>query len=202
MQRIPEIHLWCNTCWLYRGQHGSRSRSLHACSRGRMPGFDRETSGTVSRCAIHSATISHFVTVKTVKMFVLVFSISVNEPHTKGLKANSLSLFSLWTDLYLTICPLTVCLCTLWSYNPQSTSVLIPRICLYPSVVFLFPGTVCISWSGVPLFKAKCLDLLVLLVYSLVVLLLYSLVTLLYPLVPLLYPLVPLLYPLVPLLYP
>ena len=19
----PQIHLWCNTCWLYRGQHGS-----------------------------------------------------------------------------------------------------------------------------------------------------------------------------------
>ena len=26
----PQIHLWCDTCWLYRGQHGSRSRSLHA----------------------------------------------------------------------------------------------------------------------------------------------------------------------------
>ena len=23
---IPESHLWCDTCWLYRGQHGSRSR--------------------------------------------------------------------------------------------------------------------------------------------------------------------------------
>ena len=31
---IPEIHLWCNTCLLYRGQHGGRSHSLHACSRG------------------------------------------------------------------------------------------------------------------------------------------------------------------------
>ena len=30
MQWIPEIHLWCNTCWLYKCQHGSRSHSLHA----------------------------------------------------------------------------------------------------------------------------------------------------------------------------
>ena len=21
----PQIHLWCNTCWLHRGQHGSRA---------------------------------------------------------------------------------------------------------------------------------------------------------------------------------
>ena len=29
-QRIPEIHLWCDTCWPLGGQHGSRSSSLHA----------------------------------------------------------------------------------------------------------------------------------------------------------------------------
>ena len=27
MQWIPEIHLWCDTCWLYRGQHGSQAFS-------------------------------------------------------------------------------------------------------------------------------------------------------------------------------
>ena len=56
MQWIPEIHLWCDMCWPLGSQHGSRSHSLHACSRGRMPGFDRETSRTVSRHAVHSAT--------------------------------------------------------------------------------------------------------------------------------------------------
>ena len=25
----PHIHLWCNTCWLYRGQHGSWAFSIH-----------------------------------------------------------------------------------------------------------------------------------------------------------------------------
>ena len=29
MQWIPEIHLWCNTCWLYGGQHGSWAFSIH-----------------------------------------------------------------------------------------------------------------------------------------------------------------------------
>ena len=24
----PQIHLWCNTCWLYGGQHGSRAFSI------------------------------------------------------------------------------------------------------------------------------------------------------------------------------
>ena len=48
VQWIPEIHLWCDTCWPLGSQHGSQSRSLHACSRGRMPGFNRETSRTVS----------------------------------------------------------------------------------------------------------------------------------------------------------
>ena len=53
---IPEIHLWCNNCWLYRGQHGSWPRSLHACSRGRLLGFNQETSRIVSEHAVHSAT--------------------------------------------------------------------------------------------------------------------------------------------------
>ena len=61
VQWIPEIHLWCNTCWPLGGQHGSQSRSLHACSRGRMLGFDRKTSHTVSRCPIHSATATAFI---------------------------------------------------------------------------------------------------------------------------------------------
>ena len=30
MPWIPEIHLWCDTCWLCRGQHGGQSHSLHA----------------------------------------------------------------------------------------------------------------------------------------------------------------------------
>ena len=30
--------------------------TCHVCNRGRLPGFDRETSRTVSRCALHSAT--------------------------------------------------------------------------------------------------------------------------------------------------
>ena len=25
----PQIHLWCNTCWLYRSQHGSRTVLIH-----------------------------------------------------------------------------------------------------------------------------------------------------------------------------
>ena len=25
----PQIHLWCDTCWLYRGQHGSRAFCRH-----------------------------------------------------------------------------------------------------------------------------------------------------------------------------
>ena len=25
----PQIHLWCDTCWLCRGQHGSRAFSIH-----------------------------------------------------------------------------------------------------------------------------------------------------------------------------
>ena len=29
MQWIPDIHLWCDTCWLYRGQHGSWAFSIH-----------------------------------------------------------------------------------------------------------------------------------------------------------------------------
>ena len=28
MQWIPDIHLWCDTCWPLGGQHGSQSRSL------------------------------------------------------------------------------------------------------------------------------------------------------------------------------
>ena len=30
MQWIPQIHLWCDTCWPLDGQHGSWLRSLHA----------------------------------------------------------------------------------------------------------------------------------------------------------------------------
>ena len=25
----PQIHIWCKTCWLYRGQHGSWAFSIH-----------------------------------------------------------------------------------------------------------------------------------------------------------------------------
>ena len=28
-QQIPQIYLWCNTCWLYRGQHGSQAFLIH-----------------------------------------------------------------------------------------------------------------------------------------------------------------------------
>ena len=59
-QRIPQIHLWCHTCQLYSGQHSSQPCFLHACSRGRMPEFDRETSHTVSRHTIHSATTTGY----------------------------------------------------------------------------------------------------------------------------------------------
>ena len=55
MQWFPEIHLWCDTRWPLGGQRGSQSRFLHACSRGRMLGFD-QTSRTLSRRAIHLAT--------------------------------------------------------------------------------------------------------------------------------------------------
>ena len=50
---IPEIHLWCDTCWLYRGHHGGQPRSLHA-TYGRLPGFDRETSRIISGHAVHN----------------------------------------------------------------------------------------------------------------------------------------------------
>ena len=29
VQWIPEIHLWCNTCWLYRGHRGSWAILIH-----------------------------------------------------------------------------------------------------------------------------------------------------------------------------
>ena len=35
MQWIPQIHLWCNTCWIFDGQHGSQailSTNLHTCT--------------------------------------------------------------------------------------------------------------------------------------------------------------------------
>ena len=35
--------------------------TCHVCNRGRLPGFDRETSRTVSRCALHSATTTGFI---------------------------------------------------------------------------------------------------------------------------------------------
>ena len=28
-QWIPQIHFWCDTCWLYRGQHGSQAFLIH-----------------------------------------------------------------------------------------------------------------------------------------------------------------------------
>ena len=34
--------------------------TCHICNRGRLPGFDRETYHTVSRCALHSATMTGF----------------------------------------------------------------------------------------------------------------------------------------------
>ena len=36
------------------------SHSLHVCSRGRMPGFDRATSRTVNRHVIHSVTATGY----------------------------------------------------------------------------------------------------------------------------------------------
>ena len=56
MQRIPQIHLWCDTCQPFGGQHGSCSHSPQACRRGRMLQFHRYTSRKVSRHAIHSVT--------------------------------------------------------------------------------------------------------------------------------------------------
>ena len=60
-QWIPQIHLWCDTCWPLDSQYGSQSRSLHACSRCRIPRFDWETAHTISRHTIHSATVTGFV---------------------------------------------------------------------------------------------------------------------------------------------
>ena len=60
-QWVPQIHLWCNTCRPLYSQHGSQSHSLHAFSRGRMRCFDRETSCTVRRHAIHLATATGFL---------------------------------------------------------------------------------------------------------------------------------------------
>ena len=78
----PEGHIWCDTCLFYHGvlkvtsgatpafstNRGVHCISMytawrpvtfptcHICNRGRLPGFDRETSRTVSRRALHSAT--------------------------------------------------------------------------------------------------------------------------------------------------
>ena len=70
---IPEIHLWCDTCWPLDGQHDSWSYSptCYICSRGRMPGFNLETSRTVSGHAVHSATV-------TGKVCRLQFTVLVN----------------------------------------------------------------------------------------------------------------------------
>ena len=43
-QWIPQVHLWCDACQSLGGHHGSRLCSLHACSSGMMPEFDRENS--------------------------------------------------------------------------------------------------------------------------------------------------------------
>ena len=44
--------------------------TCHVCNRGRLPGFDQETSRTVSRRALHSATATGFIhqelTVRTI----------------------------------------------------------------------------------------------------------------------------------------
>ena len=46
----PQIHLWCDTCWLYRGQHGSQSHSLHATEVAAVGWWD----GIWSRDLLHS----------------------------------------------------------------------------------------------------------------------------------------------------
>ena len=61
VQWIPEIHLWCDTCWPLGGQHGSQLHSLHACSRGRMPGKGFNVQNKNKRHKI--ITISFYVTI-------------------------------------------------------------------------------------------------------------------------------------------
>ena len=71
MPWILQIHLWCNTCRRLGSQDGSWSCSLHACSRGRMLGFNQDTSHTASGRAIHSAMtsllISWFLKISVIK---------------------------------------------------------------------------------------------------------------------------------------
>ena len=111
----PEIHLWIKTFWLYRGQHGSQSHSLHGtCSRGRLPGFNWETSRTVSGHAVHSATATGFYSTtlywnKCVKMGMkwhlvkFVFPCAISHCHlvSYDLQSHTLCMgeFSWWNKL-------------------------------------------------------------------------------------------------------
>ena len=47
VQRIPQIHLWCNTCQPLDGQHGSRLHSLHT-GIWRPPTHSKQTCYTLT----------------------------------------------------------------------------------------------------------------------------------------------------------
>ena len=94
---IPEIHLWCDTCWLYRGQHGSPVTfpTCYICSRGRLLGFDKETSPIVSGHAVHSATATgsvlwtYCISIKTHKNKVLVLKSVNSDSNSKSLNCKA-----------------------------------------------------------------------------------------------------------------
>ena len=63
MQWIPEIHLWCDTCWLYRGQHGSWAFLIHvptdvSANIGRGPGRTHDCPCHKHSAVDHSATLA------------------------------------------------------------------------------------------------------------------------------------------------
>ena len=54
-QQIPQIHLWCDTCWLYRGQHGSWAFLIH------VPADMSVSIGGGSGAQTHDCTHAHCV---------------------------------------------------------------------------------------------------------------------------------------------
>ena len=60
----PQIHLWCDTCWLYRGQYGSQALSIHLLadvSTSIGGGSGREPT-TVSAARSKHSTVNHSAT--------------------------------------------------------------------------------------------------------------------------------------------
>ena len=56
----PQIHLWCNTCWLYRNQHGSQVFSIHILTdmSANIVGGSGQTGNEDRLCSKQQAMIS------------------------------------------------------------------------------------------------------------------------------------------------